>query len=375
MFGDASRLTLQLPALRRRWLLGGATGGAAALALAACGGTMQTAAPAAPTKAPATSAPATSAPTVQPTARPVEKMSLRLSWIKNTEFAGFFVAQEKGYYKDEAIDLTINPSSQNLPEVQAVASKADTIALSGGQSLMLARSQGIPVKAFGALFQKGPGAFVWLQKSGIKGIADFKGKKLGIQQTARASTEAMLSLNGLSPDDVTFVTVGFDHTPLLTGQCDVLTGLVTNQVIVLEQAGEQVGYASYGDLGFNFYWNTPFVLDETLAAKKDVLAAWLRASARGWDYALKNPDEVAKLVVDKYGEGLDLTNQTLELKRETPLIRTDFSTQKGLFWMDRAVWQNGQDLLVNRTKQLDKPLNVDDVMTLDILNKIGKVPS
>ena len=359
-FGDASTLTLALPRARRRTA---ALAGFAGLGLAACG---EAAGPS------GSSVPAP-APTAPATQRPTESFSLRLSWIKNTEFAGFFVAQEKGYYKDEAINLTINGSAQNLTEVQAVAGKTDLIGLSGGASLMLARAQGIPVKAFGALFQKGPGAFVWLESSGIKGIKDFKGKRVGHQQTARASTEAMLSINGMSIDDVSMIPIGFDIAPLLTGQVDVLTGLVTNQVVLLEQQGHKVGYASYSDLGFGFYWNTPFVLDDTFSAKKELLAAWLRASARGWDYALKNPDEVAKLVVEKYGEGLDLANQTIELKRETPLISTDFTRQRGLFWMDRAVWQTGHDLLLERTKQLEKPLNVDEVMTLDILNRIGKV--
>jgi ABC-type nitrate/sulfonate/bicarbonate transport system substrate-binding protein len=336
--------------------------GAGAAGIAACGDGRQS-----------TPAPTTAAATSAPTARPTESFSLRLSWIKNTEFAGFFVAQEKGYYKDEAINLTINPTAQNLTEVQAVAGKTDLIGLQGGATLMIARSTGIPVKAFGALFQKGPGAFVWMESSGIKGIKDFKGKKIGHQQTARASTEAMLSLNGMSVDDVTMIPIGFDLAPLLTGQVDVLTGLVTNQVILLEQQGHKVGYAPYSDLGFGFYWNTPFVTDETFSAKKDLLAAWLRASARGWDYALKNPDEVAKLVVEKYGEGLDLVNQTLELKRETPLISTDFTKQKGLFQMEKPVWQTGHDLLLNKTGQLEKGINVDDVMSLDIVNRIGKI--
>ena len=360
MFGDASKLTLALPRARRRTFGRAGLGSVASLALAACGES------ASPTSS------STAAPSA-PTPRPTESFSLRLSWIKNTEFAGFFVAQEKGYYRDEAINLTINGSAQNLTEVQAVSGKTDLVGLSGGASLMLARAQGIPVKAFGALFQKGPGAFVWLESSGITGVKDFKGKKIGHQQTARASTEAMLSLNGLSVEDVSMIPIGFDVAPLLTGQVDVLTGLVTNQVVILEQQGHKVGFAPYSDLGFGFYWNTPFVLDETFNTKKELLAAWLRASARGWDYALKNPDEVAKLVVDKYGEGLDLVNQTIELKRETPLISTDFTKQRGLFWMDRAVWQTGHDLLLNRTKQLEKPLNVDDVMSLDILTRIGKV--
>jgi ABC-type nitrate/sulfonate/bicarbonate transport system substrate-binding protein len=351
MFGDASKLTLSLPAAGRRSLLGAALSGAAALSVAACGA----------------AAPASGG------AKTMESASLRLTWIKNTEFAGFFVAQDKGYYKDEGIDLTINPSAQSLPEVQAITTKADLLGLSGSTTLMLARAQGIPVKAFGALFQKGPGCFLWLEKSGIKGIKDFKGKKVGGLQTAKVSTDAILGLNGMKPEDITFVPVGFEVTPLLTGQVDVLAGLVTNQVILLEQQGEKVGYAPYNDLGFVSYWNTPFALEETLKNKKDLLVAWLRASARGWDYALKNPDEVAKLVVSKYGEGLDLTNQTLELKRETGLIKTDTTAQKGLFWMDRAVWQQAHDALYKQTKQLEKALNLDDVYTMDILNKVGKI--
>lgn len=380
MFGDASKLSVSLPLRSRRAALGGGAASLAAI-VAACGGDAPAAAPTA-AAAKATTAPAAApttappAPTVAPTAaapKAAIDASLRLSWIKNTEFAGVFAALEKGYYKDEGIALTVNASAQNLPEVQAVAGKTDTIGLSGGASLFLARAQGVPVKAFGATFQKGPGCFLWKDGSGIKGIADFKGKKIGHQQTARASTEAMLTINNLKVEDVTLVPVGFDVQPLLTGQVDILTGLVTNQVISLEGAGEKIGYAPYADLGFAFYWNTPFALEETLSSKKELLVAWLRATARGWDYALKNAEEVAKFVVEKYGDGLKLDNQLLELKRETPLIQTDFTKQKGLLWMDRAVWQSGHDILLSRTKQLEKPVPVDDVMTLDILEKVGKI--
>ena len=348
---DASRVILTLP---RRRAVGGGLAGLAALGLAACGGTATTG-------------------SGEKGNKPPEAFSLRLSWIKNVEFAGFFMAQEKGYYKDEGIDLTVNPTAQNLPEIQAVATKADLIGLSGSTSLLKARAQGIPVKAFGAVFQKGPGCYIWLEKSGIKGIKDFKGKKLGGLQTARPSTEAILLMNGLKADDVTFVPIGFEVTPLLTGQVDILAGIVTNQVVLLEQQGEKVGFAPYNDLGFVSYWNTPFALDDTVKNKKDLLAAWLRASARGWDYALKNPDAATKIVVEKYGQGLDLSNQTIEMKREIPFIQTDFTKQKGLLWMERTVWQQAHDALLEKSKELEQKVNVDDVMTLDVLTKAGKL--
>ncbi|MBI3972217.1 MAG: ABC transporter substrate-binding protein [Chloroflexi bacterium] len=365
MFGDASKIVLALPRMRRRPVLGVGAGlaGAAALGLAACGAGEQSSAPAG--QAGQSSA--------RDTSRPAQAASLRLSWIKNVEFAGFFVALDKGYYRDEGINLTISGSAQNLNEVQAVSTKADLIGLSGSTTLLKARAQGIPTKAFGALFQKGPGCFIWLGKSGITGIKDFKGKKLGGLQTSRPSVEAILIMNGLKAEDLSFVPIGFDVSPLLTGQVDILAGIVTNQVVVLEQQGHKVGYAPYSDLGFVSYWNTPFVLDDTLKSKQDLLVAWLRASARGWSDALKNPDATARLVVEKYGEGLDLSNQMIEMKRELPFIQTDFTKQKGLFWMERSVWQQAHDALLNRTKELEKPVSLDDVMTLDILQKVGKI--
>jgi ABC-type nitrate/sulfonate/bicarbonate transport system substrate-binding protein len=355
MFGDASKLTLELPPLGRRRMMGGGLAGLAALGLAACGAGESTGAGA------------------SGTARPQESLSLRLSWVKNVEFAGFFVAQERGFYKDEGINLTINGTAQNLPEIQAVSTRADLIGLSGSTSLLKARAQGVPVTAFGALFQKGPGCFIWLEKSGIKSIKDFKGKKVGGLQSSRPSIEAILLMNGMKADDITFVPIGFDVTPLLTGQVDVLAGIVTNQVVVLEQQGEKVGFQAYNDLGFVSYWNTPFVLEETLKSKKDLLTAWLRASARGWVEALKAPDATAKLVVEKYGEGLDLKNQTIELQREIPFIQTDFTKQKGLFWMERPVWQKAHDALLNQSKELEKAVPLDQVMTLEILEKVGKI--
>jgi NitT/TauT family transport system substrate-binding protein len=361
MFGNASKLTLALPRARRRSVGAAGLSLLTALGLGACGEGA---------KAPESGAPVTNS---QATARPVEKISLRLSWIKNVEFAGFFVAQERGFYKDEGIDLTINATAQNLPEIQAIATRADLIGLSGSTSLLKARGQGIPVKAFGALFQKGPGCFIWLEKSGIRGVRDFKGKKLGGLQSSRPSIEATLTMQGLSPEDVSFIPVGFDVTPLLTGQVDILAGIVTNQVVVLEEQGEKVGFVPYNDLGFVSYWNTPFVLDEALRTRKDLLTGWLRASARGWDHAIKNPDETARLVVSKYSEGLDLKNQTIEMHREIPFIQTEFTKQRGLFWMERTIWQQAHDNLLNRTKELEKPVNLDDVMTLDILQAVGKI--
>ena len=357
MFGDASKITLALPLNRRT---AGAVGlsGLAAFGLAACGG------------AGTTSGGATGSGSA---AKTMQAASVRLSWIKNVEFAGFFQAQERGFYKDEGIELTINGTAQNLPEVQAIASKADVIGLSGSTSLLKARAQGIPVKAFGALFQKGPGCFIWLEKSGIKGIRDFKGKRLGGLNSSRPSIEATLGMQNLKAEDVTFVPVGFEVTPLLTGQVDILAGIVTNQVVLLEQQGEKVGFVPYNDLGFVSYWNTPFALEDTFKSRQDLLVAWLRASARGWDYAIKNPDATAKLVVEKYGEGLDLKNQTIEMQREIPFISTEFTKQKGLFWMDRPTWQQAHDALLIQTKEIEKPVSLDDVMTLDVLQKAGKI--
>src|SRR3954463_15578172 len=107
------------------------------------------------------------------------KASLRLKWLPQAQFAGFYVAQAKGYYKDEGIDLTINPGGPNLLTENLVATGADTFGLSGGtDSVFAGVEKGLPIVSIGVAHQITPFVFVVRKDGPVKSLKDFEGKKV-----------------------------------------------------------------------------------------------------------------------------------------------------------------------------------------------------
>src|ERR1700733_14027271 len=116
-------------------------------------------------------------PAAPAAAETLTKASLRLKWLAQAQFAGFYVAQAKGYYKAEGIDLSINPGGPNLLTENLVATGADTFGLSGGtDSVFAARDKNLPIVCIGVAHQITPFIFVTRKDGPVKTIQDFKGK-------------------------------------------------------------------------------------------------------------------------------------------------------------------------------------------------------
>src|SRR5438876_10948761 len=204
------------PALTRRDLLraGGALslGALGAGIVAACGGPAAAPSPSAPAPGPATATP-----------KPPRHVSMRLGWLANSQYAGDFVALDKGFYKERGIDLRIDPGGPNIDPVSLTASGSNTIGnVSSIAAMFLARSQGVPVKAFATALQRHPFAFISTKDKNIRTPEDFVGKKIGIQATARPLIDAVIAKYNLPRDQVQIVVIGSDTTPLKTGQVDVI---------------------------------------------------------------------------------------------------------------------------------------------------------
>src|SRR5205823_5644565 len=141
--------------------------------------------PAAPAAAPAPTAPTQTAPAK------TEEISMRLGWLANSQYAGDFSALEKGFYKERGINLRIDPGGPNIDPVSLTATGSNTIGnVSSIAAMFLARSQGLPVKAFATGLQRHPFAFISTKDKNIRSPEDFIGKKTGMQATARALVDA-----------------------------------------------------------------------------------------------------------------------------------------------------------------------------------------
>jgi NitT/TauT family transport system substrate-binding protein len=296
-------------------------------------------------------------------------VSLRLPWILNSQFTGPYVALDKGYFEDEGLDVTINPGGPDVNSITLVAAGTDTFGLHDMGSLLLARAEEIPLVAAATYFQKHPGAVMALADSGISTIQDFAGKTVGFQEGGPwMLTKAMMEANGVDPESLNQVSVGFDLSPLYNGDVDLFTVYATNEPLIAEAAGFPTTVFLPYDYGIETSSEALFTTDEYLQNNPDVVCGMVRAIRRGWDYAVDNPDEAVDIIMKYGGEELNRDVEMGQFQAQLDHLLTPDSEQHGLGYMTEARWQAAEDVLSSQG-QLDTDVDVTQVFTTQCLEE------
>lgn len=305
--------------------------------------------------------------TPAPTAAPL-KVSLRLPWITNTQFAGAYVALDKGWFKDEGLDVDIRAGGIDKNSITLVAAGSDTFGIHDTGSLILARAQGMPLKAIGTIFQIHPGGVMALADSGINSMADFKGRTIGYQEGGPwMLTQAMMQANGVSVDDVKKVTVQYDISPLLNKQVDLFTIYATNEPLIAERQGFKVKVFLPYDNGVKTAADTVFAREDFLQQHPEAARGFMKALIRGWEYALANKDEATAIVL-KYAPDLDKATELAQLQAEEPFILNDEAKANSIGYMSLEKWQNIYNVL-KAQGQLTVDVDVSQMFTTEFLPK------
>jgi len=297
----------------------------------------------------------------------VQKVNMQLGWIVGGNQLGEVVAKRLGYFEEEKIDFAIQPGGPSIDGVAIVASGRYEIGqVSSSPSLMLAASQSIPVTCFAIGAQKHPYCFFSLPRAPIRTAEDMIGKKVGVQATGQILLTALLRKHNIPEDKVEKVIIGSDMTPLVSGQVDAITGWRTNTT-ALKVLGPDYLSMSLWDQGVRLYALPYYATTDTLNAKAELLAGFLRAAGRGWAYAKDNPEKAVDLLVKEYP---NLVAHD-ELEAAAIMLSYEFTDRTKTFgWgsFDPAVWQEQIDLF-DTLKQFTagKP-KLDQVMTTAILD-------
>src|SRR5262245_54768360 len=166
-----------------------------------------------------------------------QTVNLQLGWLAGNNQIGEVSAKHLGYFEEEKLNVVIQPGGPSIDGVAIVASGRHEIGqVSSSPSLMLAASQKIPVMCFATGLQQHPYAYFSLPKKPVKTAKDLVGKKVGIQATAKVLLNALMKKNDIAEKDIEIVIIGSEMTPILTGQCEVVIGWVTNNK-TLKQMG------------------------------------------------------------------------------------------------------------------------------------------
>src|SRR5437868_9569075 len=171
-----------------------------------------------------------------------DAVSVRLKWFNQAQFAGFYVAQEKGFYKDAGLDASIKPGGPDFPAIQMIVGGDEQFGVTSADQILVARSKGVPVVALAVLYRKSPFVLFSLKASGVDTPEKFRGRKVGVKLGGNEELiyRAILKKTAVANGDLTELPVKFDMTPLLTGQIDVWPGYVINEVITAREKGFDV---------------------------------------------------------------------------------------------------------------------------------------
>ena len=299
-----------------------------------------------------------------------DPVTLVLKWVNQAQFGGYYVAKDKGFYKDAGLDVTIKPGGPDVaPETVIAGGGADIIVDWMGGALA-AREKGVKLINIAQPFTKAGMELVCPKDSGIKTEADFKGKTLGVWFYGNEYPFfAWMNKVGLKTDGgadgVTVLKQSFDVQPLIQKQADCISVMTYNEYGQVLDAGfkaEDLTVFNYSAMGNDLLEDGLYVLEDKLkdAAFKDKIVRFVKASMKGWDYALAHPDEAAQIVVDNGGQ--DLNHQIYMMGEVAKL------TAGGNGVLNEAAYQRTEQALLDQGIIKTKP---DGAWTHDITTAAG----
>ena len=264
-------------------------------------------------------------------------VTLRLSWIKNAEFAGEYMADSKGYYTAagfSGVELLAGGPSAQPAEVDVQSGKA-IYGLSAPDLTAAAISQGADLKIIGAQFQKNPFCVMSLASNPITTPEEMYGKTFGLQAANQVVWDSFVKASGIDDSQITKVPAQFDPTPLINGEVDCWFSFVTNEPNLLTQEGIENTFFLIADYGYPLVSEVFVVKTETIENDREKLKALLKAEVMGWHDVYLDPDAAADLTVDVYGKDLGLKKEgtLLELASQDELIWTPDTMANGIFTM------------------------------------------
>ena len=233
--------------------------------------------------------------------KPLEKVSIQLAWLHQFQFAGYYMAKEKGFYAEAGLDVELKEYKYGLDIPSEVIEQKSEYGV-GRSSLIKLHSEGAGIVALSAIFQSSPVVLISLKSSGIENVSDFVGKKLMMTKTMveTASLYAMISSAKINEGSFQSKEHSFNLEELINGSIDLYAGYLSNEPYLLNERDIEYNLFHPADKGFDFYSDILFTSQEELNANPQRVKLFRNASLSGWRYAFENIEESVELIYKKY---------------------------------------------------------------------------
>ncbi|ADR32810.1 histidine kinase [Sulfuricurvum kujiense DSM 16994] len=231
----------------------------------------------------------------------VEKVTLQLPWLHQFQFAGYYVAKEKGYFSDEGLDVTILDANKKEASLKSVLDGRAQYGV-GHSSLIVNYINGAPIVLMAAAYQSSPMILLTRKDANITGPKDLKNKRVMLtdDMVQWAEIQAMLRSIGMSTKDLIVQPHSYDSMSLSRRETDAMVAYVSNEPFILKQAGLETYAIDPKNYGFNYYSDILFTSKEETVRHPERVEAFYNASIQGWLWAFDHIEETAALIYRKY---------------------------------------------------------------------------
>lgn len=251
----------------------------------------------------------------------LDSVTLQLKWKHQFQFAGYYAAKEKGFYKEAGLDVNIVEATPGLDVAQEVISGRAQYGV-GTSELILNRNRGNPVVVLGVIFQHSPLVLITLKESGIDNIHKLVGRKVMIEP-ASAELFAYLYQEGFTKKAFDLQSHTMDIDELLSGKVDAMSTYLTSDPYLLKKQGR--AYIQFSPLmsGIDFYGDNFFTVESEVNQHPQRVKAFREATLRGWRYAMQNPDEIIQLIYKNYSQHRSIEHLQFEAKTMRDLMQPE----------------------------------------------------
>lgn len=293
----------------------------------------------------------------------------QLGWLKGVQFGGNFVAQDRGFLKQEHLQGQFTAGGPGTDYRTLVASGRMLVSESNVAGMIESHLQGQPLVAFAAVLQRDPGCFMSAADRPIRSLQDMVGKTIGAPNNVRAQILVLLERANIDPASVKLVPVGSDPSLLAARQIDAYYSWATTALPALRAIGFDAHTLYMDQIGVPGYGQVLIAHRDTLKQHHDIFVRYTRALVKGWSWMVREPRRTAEMVVQKYalpGTRLDEQLEQAELMR--PLIWTGDALSKGMLWIDPAVFEASVALAREAGRiPRDLPFDVSQIVTQSVI--------
>jgi NitT/TauT family transport system substrate-binding protein len=305
-----------------------------------------------------------------------QKITLTLNWVAGGDHAPYFYAQKMGWYKQAGLDVDFETGRGSAASAQKVGAGSSQLGLSDMGGVLFIRGKGADIVGIMNVYANSPQGFYWLKSSGITGVKDLAGKKIGnpAGDGARTMWPALAKSAGLDPNSVTWVNIDANAKlgALKAKTVDATTSFFNLHHVFARELGADMGFLAWKDAGINPYGNSIIANGPWLKANRDKAEKFVKITQKAFAECTKTPEPCVQALVEHAG-ALKFDNELVNWHLVTILMSDDTSRGVALGWHEEKRMAADYKL-VDEYLKLEKPYDITTAYTNEFLDKSVKMP-